>query len=142
MDVYQNPKWRTDEEGMNTTNQNVKLFPDQSYSVYGGGIDVRVVLGTHPVFAARFAEIIVMQNFQPHRDVRGRAVDLFNVFRPPGGIVVCQVLDGWPGQSRYSPALQIPEGWEKWVESAVKYVRENPGILKPGEKPTPDELHG
>jgi hypothetical protein len=49
------------------------------------------------------------------------AESLYDIFRPPGGMVICLENDGYAGRSRYCPALLIPPEWQRFVAPAVEF---------------------
>jgi hypothetical protein len=134
--TVEDPRWEMNEDGLPITPRAPVGRPDAGYVTRGGAVNVRVVLGNAPPCAMRYDEVI--RPIANEMLSGGAAREIYDVFLGRGGCVVCQVNDGYPGRSRYAPALLIPNDWAADIEPAIRFVREHPDNYSLNEPPKRD----
>jgi hypothetical protein len=136
--IVEDPSWGFDEDGNETTPPRVPGRPDASYSIRSGSVNVRIAIGIVPDCALRYVEMS-----RPAANSvgapRGTAFEIYDVFAGRGGLVVCHVNDGYPGRSRYAPALMIPPAWAGAVEPAMRFARDHAGVFSLNDAKSQEE---
>ncbi len=65
---------------------------------------------------------------------------LYSPYSENGGFVICSYDEKKTGRNQFGNTIMLPPGWEKQVEPAWKYFRENPVLFRIRESKAPPDV--